>query len=48
MAHEDNLSITEEIQLWRMLPLLRGSVESLQLQAVILHEKVEEDPSTPL
>jgi hypothetical protein len=33
MAHEDNLSMTEEIQVWRMPPSLRGSVEDLQLRA---------------
>jgi hypothetical protein len=48
MAHEDNLSMTEEIQVWRMPPSLRGSVGDLQLRAVILHKKVQEDPSTPL
>jgi hypothetical protein len=32
MAHEDNLSMTEEIQVWRMPPSLRGSVGDLQLQ----------------
>jgi hypothetical protein len=47
MAHEDNLSMTEEIQVWRMPPSLRASVGDLQLQAVILHKKVQ-DPSTPL
>jgi hypothetical protein len=48
MAHEDNLSMREEIQLWKMPPSLRGSVRYLQLQAVILQKKVQEDPSTPL
>jgi hypothetical protein len=48
MAHENNLSMIEEIQVWRMSPSLRGSVGDLQLQAVILHKKVQEDPSTPL
>jgi hypothetical protein len=48
MAHEDNLSMTKEIQVWRMPPLLRGSVGNLQLRAVILHNKVQEDPSIPL
>jgi hypothetical protein len=48
MAHEDNLSTTEEIQVWRMPPSLRGSVGDLQLRAIILHKKVQEDPSTPL
>jgi hypothetical protein len=48
MAHEDNLSMIEEIQVWRMPPSLRGSVEDLQLRVVILHKKVQEDPSTPL
>jgi hypothetical protein len=48
MAHEDNLSMTEEIQVWRMPPSLRGSVGDLQLWAIILHKKVQEDPSTPL
>jgi hypothetical protein len=48
MAHEDNLYMTEEIQVWRMPPLLRGSVGDLQLLVVILHKKVQEDPSTPL
>jgi hypothetical protein len=32
MAHEDNLSMTKEIQVWRMPPSLRGSVGDLQLQ----------------
>jgi hypothetical protein len=31
MAHEDNLSMIEEIQVWRMPPSLRGSSEYLQL-----------------
>jgi hypothetical protein len=48
MDYEDNLSMIEEIQLWRMHPSLRGSVGDLQLRAVILHKKVQEDPSTPL
>jgi hypothetical protein len=48
MACEDNLSMTEEIQVWRMPPSLRGSVADLQLRAIILHKKVQEDPSTPL
>jgi hypothetical protein len=48
MAHEDNLSMTKEIQVWRMPPSLRGSVGDLQLQATILHKKLQEDPSTPL
>jgi hypothetical protein len=48
MAHEDNLSMTEEIQVWRMSSSLRGNVGDLQLRAVILHKKVQEDPSTPL
>jgi hypothetical protein len=48
MAHEDNLSMTEEIQVWRMPPSLRGSVGDLQLRAVILHKKVQENPSIPL
>ena len=48
MAHEDNLSMTEEIQVWRMPPLLTGSVGDLQLRAIILLKKVQEDPSTPL
>jgi hypothetical protein len=47
MAHEDNLSMTEEIKVWSMPPL-RGSVGDLQLRAVILHKKVQEDPSIPL
>jgi hypothetical protein len=45
---KDNLSMIEEIQVWRMPPSLRGSVEDLQLRAVILHKKVQEDPSIPL
>jgi hypothetical protein len=48
MAHEDNLSMTKEIQVWRMPPSLRGSVGDFQLWAVILRKKVQEDPSTPL
>jgi hypothetical protein len=48
MAHEDNLSMTEEIQVWRMPPTLRGSFGDLQLRAIILHKKVQEDPYTPL
>ena len=48
MAHEDNLSMTREIQVWRMPPSLRGSVGDLQLRAVILNKKVQEDPSIPL
>jgi hypothetical protein len=48
MAHEDMLSMTEEIQVWRIPPSLRGSVGDLQLRAAILHKKVQEDPSTPL
>jgi hypothetical protein len=48
MAHEDNLSMKKEIQVWRMPPSLRGSVGDFQLWAVILHKKVQEDPSTPL
>jgi hypothetical protein len=43
-----NISMTEEIQVWRIPPSLRGSVGDLQLQAVILHKNVQEDPSTPL
>jgi hypothetical protein len=34
---KDNLSMKEEIQVWRMPPSLRGSVEVLQLREVILH-----------
>jgi hypothetical protein len=34
MAHEYNLSMIEEIQLWRMYPSLRGSVEYLKLWAI--------------
>jgi hypothetical protein len=48
MAYEDNISMTEEIQVWRMPPSLRKSVGDFQLQAVILHKKVQEYPSTPL
>jgi hypothetical protein len=48
MDHEDNLSKTEEIQVWRIPPSLRGSVGDLQLRTIILHKKVQEDPSTPL
>jgi hypothetical protein len=48
MAHKDNLSMIEEIQVWRIPSSLRGSVEDWQLQVVILHKKVQEDPSTPL
>jgi len=48
MAHEDNLFMIIEIQVWRMPPSLRGSVGDLQLWAAILHKKVQEDPSTPL
>jgi hypothetical protein len=48
MAHEDNLSMTEEIQVWKMPPSLRESVRDLQLQVVILHNKGQEYPSTPL
>jgi hypothetical protein len=48
MAHEDDLSMIEEIQVWRMPPSLRGSVGYLQLWAVILHKIVQEDPPTPL
>jgi hypothetical protein len=40
-----NLFMTEEIEVWRMSPLLRGSVEVLQLWEVILHKEVQEDPS---
>jgi hypothetical protein len=40
--------MTKEIQLWRMSPLLRGSVEVLQLWEVILLNEVQEDPSIPL
>jgi hypothetical protein len=48
MAYEDNLSMTEEIQVWIIPPLLRGSVGDLQVWLVILHKKVQKDPSTPL
>jgi hypothetical protein len=48
MAHEDNLSMTEEIQVWRMPPSLRGSVVDLKFHEVILHKKVQEDPYRPL
>ena len=48
MALEDNLSMTEEIQVWRMPPSLRGGVGDLQLRTIILHKKVQEDPSIPL
>jgi hypothetical protein len=48
MAHEDNLSMIDKIQVWRMPPSLRGSIEYFQLWAVILHKRVQEDPSTPL
>jgi hypothetical protein len=40
-----NLFMIEEIEVWRMSPLLRGSVEVLQLWEVILHKEVQEDPS---
>jgi len=33
MAHEDNPSITKEIQVWRMPPSWRASIEDFQLQA---------------
>jgi hypothetical protein len=48
MAHEDNLYMTEEMQVWRMPPSLRGSVVDFQLREVILHNKVQEYPSIPL
>jgi hypothetical protein len=41
MDHEENLSMMDEIQVWRIHPSLRGSVGNLQLQAVILHKKVK-------
>jgi hypothetical protein len=48
MAHEDNLSMIEEIQVWRMPPSLIWSVGYFQLRLVIIHKKVQEDPSIPL
>jgi hypothetical protein len=48
MAHEEKLSMIEEIQVWRMPPSLRGSVGYLQIWAVILHKKVQEGASIPL
>jgi hypothetical protein len=45
---KDNLSMIEEIQVWRMPPSLRGSVEDFQLREIILHKKVQEDPYIPL
>jgi hypothetical protein len=45
MAHqhgyEYKLYMTEEIQVWIMTPSLRGSVGYLQLQAVILQNKLQ-------
>jgi hypothetical protein len=33
--------MTKEIQVWRMSPSLRGSVEVLQLWVVILHKEIQ-------
>jgi hypothetical protein len=40
---KDNLSMKEEIQVWRMPPSLRGSVEVLQLRATFSTLKTIED-----
>jgi hypothetical protein len=33
--------MTEDIQVWRMYPSLRGCVEFLQLWEVIIHKKIQ-------
>jgi hypothetical protein len=40
--------MTKQIEVWRMISSLRVSVEVFQFRAIILHKKLQEDPSTPL